>query len=274
MSTDLNLCRFWVINTPMVYEVPKFDDVWLGVESRDRTFKRWATILVSFIFHFAVFIYVIFGPMLSAGSEMPELKVVDVYLSHAPPKPPASMRGARKRTQKKTKLVKKDKKIEKKLPESVNTLIVPVEVPGEIVDEEEEFFESNLDFGPGGGVEGGGEFGFDDGVIGGSILGEIGETEVDPVRLTGKFPKRIKYVKPDYPPEALASRKTGSVVVETTFDAYGKAKKWRVIVVTGHELFEPAAIDAIKQWRYEPYIVNGVPTPFIITVTVSFDKAM
>jgi len=36
------------------------------------------------------------------------------------------------------------------------------------------------------------------------------------------------------------------------------------------KFLEQAAIDAVKQWRYKPLILNGVPTPFVLTVTLTF----
>ena len=41
-------------------------------------------------------------------------------------------------------------------------------------------------------------------------------------------------------------------------------------MLRGQPLFDQAAVDAVKQWRYQPLLLNGVPVPFIVTVTLSF----
>ena len=247
-----------------------FEDVWLDNEPRDKTLKRWGTIVASFFLHFTVVFFVLYGSMLNSNTKFPELKVVDVYVSIVP-KPPSTMRGAKKKTQKKTKLVKKDKIIEKKTEIVRSALIVPVEIPGEIVDEDEEFLVSDIEFGSGGGVEGGIEGGYEGGVLGGSILGDVVEEVIDPVRVNGGDIKLIKKVVPEYPPQALKMRVRGNVIIELTTGAFGRVKTCRVI--HGHPLLDKVALDAVKQWRYKPYLVRGKPTPIIATIIVEFDKA-
>ena len=46
-----------------------------------------------------------------------------------------------------------------------------------------------------------------------------------------------------------------------------------VKVLRGAPLFDDAAIAAVKQWRYQPLLLNGVPTEFILTVTLKFNLA-
>jgi protein TonB len=41
-------------------------------------------------------------------------------------------------------------------------------------------------------------------------------------------------------------------------------------VLRGHPIFDQAALDAVQQWRYQPLLLNGLPTEFILTVTMSF----
>jgi TonB family protein len=72
-------------------------------------------------------------------------------------------------------------------------------------------------------------------------------------------------VKPVYPPEANEKSIEGTVVLEVTMDAAGTVTDVRAL--KGHELLVPAAIDAVRQWRFEP--LPGMPTR-IMTVTVRF----
>jgi protein TonB len=44
-----------------------------------------------------------------------------------------------------------------------------------------------------------------------------------------------------------------------------------VKVLRGHPLFDESAMEAVKQWRYQPLLLNGEPTGFILTVTVNFN---
>ena len=44
-----------------------------------------------------------------------------------------------------------------------------------------------------------------------------------------------------------------------------------VKVLRGHPLFDEAALAAVRQWRYQPLLLNGIPMPFVATVTVQFN---
>jgi protein TonB len=75
-------------------------------------------------------------------------------------------------------------------------------------------------------------------------------------------------VNPAYPPAAQAAQVEGSVVLEATVNKDGRVESVRVL--NGNPLLQSAAADAVKQWRYEPLLLHGVPVPFILTVTVNF----
>jgi TonB family protein len=59
-----------------------------------------------------------------------------------------------------------------------------------------------------------------------------------------------KMVQPTYPPVALQMRVEGTVKLEAVVDRDGNVEK--VIVVSGHALLKPSAIECVKQWKYEP----------------------
>jgi len=82
-------------------------------------------------------------------------------------------------------------------------------------------------------------------------------------------PKLIKRVEPQFPSVALKAHIQGTVVINATTDIYGRVVNARVI--NGHPLLRQAAVAAIKQWVYEPYILNGVPRPVKFTVVVRFN---
>jgi protein TonB len=91
-----------------------------------------------------------------------------------------------------------------------------------------------------------------------------------PVRYTNALPKPRKThdVAPVYPSAARAARIQGVVVIEATIDAAGRVQS--VKVIRSVPMLDQAAIDAVRQWQYAPTLINGVPTPVILTVTVSF----
>jgi TonB family protein len=78
----------------------------------------------------------------------------------------------------------------------------------------------------------------------------------------------ISRVEPVYPEAAKQARIQGIVVLEIEISAAGTVDNARVI--TGHPLLIQAAIDAVKQWRYKPTLLNGQPSPMTTTVTMNF----
>ena len=83
-----------------------------------------------------------------------------------------------------------------------------------------------------------------------------------------KPPAIIKHVPPAYPAEARAARIQGRVVVEATIGVSGTVVDAKV--VRSIPLLDQAALDAVRQWVYEPTVVNGKPTRVVMTVTVNF----
>jgi protein TonB len=151
-------------------------------------------------------------------------------------------------------------------------LIAPVEVPERIVPELQTF-----DFGVDGSVPGGVEGGVPGGVVGGVVGGILGGTlqstpPASPtvVRVGGlvSAPKLIRQVRPTYPDLALMARVSTVVILEARVDTQGHVKSADVLV--GNKLFDEAAVSALLQWRYQPLLLNGIPTEFIINVTMVF----
>ena len=78
----------------------------------------------------------------------------------------------------------------------------------------------------------------------------------------------IRRVQPVYPPMAKAARIQGPVVVYALISKVGTMENVRA--VSGHPLLVPATIDAVSQWRYRPYILNGEPIEVETQITVNF----
>ncbi len=78
----------------------------------------------------------------------------------------------------------------------------------------------------------------------------------------------ISRVQPVYPKMAIATRTEGTVVLAAVIDTNGRITQLRSI--SGHPFLIPAAIDAVRQWRYKPYVLNGSPVEVETQVSVIF----
>jgi protein TonB len=81
-------------------------------------------------------------------------------------------------------------------------------------------------------------------------------------------PRKLIDVAPVYPPIAQQARVEGTVILEATIDPSGRVIAARVL--KSIPLLNEAAIAAVKQWTYTPTLLNGIPVPVIMTVTVTF----
>jgi protein TonB len=93
-----------------------------------------------------------------------------------------------------------------------------------------------------------------------------------PVRVGGQIkpPTKVKDVKPEYPAIARTARVAGAVTIEATIGEDGKVIDAKV--VRSVPLLDQAALDAVRQWEYMPSLLNGVPVPVLITVTINFTR--
>jgi periplasmic protein TonB len=78
----------------------------------------------------------------------------------------------------------------------------------------------------------------------------------------------IYRVQPVYPPLARSARIQGTVELRAIISRTGTIEDLRVI--GGHPMLVGAAMDAVRQWRYRPYILNGEPVEVETRVTVNF----
>jgi TonB family protein len=91
-----------------------------------------------------------------------------------------------------------------------------------------------------------------------------------PVRVGGniKPPTKIRDVRPVYPPEAQDAKVQGVVIIEATVDGTGRVREARVL--RSIPMLDDAALAAVRQWEFTPTLLNGVPVPVIMTMTVNF----
>jgi protein TonB len=88
------------------------------------------------------------------------------------------------------------------------------------------------------------------------------------VRSTLMNPRKVRHVDPVYPAAARPSRAEGFVIVELHIDEQGVVTDARIL--RSRPPFDQAALDAVRQWRYEPLVFNGAPTAFIMSAVVNF----
>jgi protein TonB len=101
----------------------------------------------------------------------------------------------------------------------------------------------------------------------GGVLGGTGDIPV-PVMDYDRPPRLIRKTKPEYPREAFAKKVEGVVVVEILIDASGRVA--RVHVTQSVPLLDAAALDAVRQWVFEPAIRQGRPVATLAVAPVSF----
>ncbi len=131
-----------------------------------------------------------------------------------------------------------------------------------------------------GGVPGGVAGGEIGGVLGGILGGGGPSVPPPPVAATApaagplhvggevKRPQVISDPQPQYPRLALESRIQGSVRIDAVIDKSGNVVQAHA--VDGPPMLMAAALDAVKQWRYQPTYLNGVPWPVELTINVDF----
>ena len=81
-------------------------------------------------------------------------------------------------------------------------------------------------------------------------------------------PRKIKDVRPVYPAAAQRAKVEGTVVIEITVGVNGRVADARVVrSIAG---LDQAALDSVRGWEFTPALRNGVATPFVLPVSVSF----
>lgn len=78
----------------------------------------------------------------------------------------------------------------------------------------------------------------------------------------------VHQVQPVYPALARQARIQGSVVLRAVIDREGKIENLQVL--SGHPMLVPAAMDAVREWRYRPYYLNEQPIEVETQITVNF----
>lgn len=215
-----------------------------------------STVLVSVLAHLALTVMIVVVPLVATDTLPPPSHAIGVFVKPAtpppPPPPPAAPPSARRSdvTQPST------APAPTQAPSAIHEEI-PATVPSTSVGVVE---------GVPGGVPGGT----------GSILPVAPPPPPQvpaprtPVRVTSviKTPKKTRDVRPVYPSIAQSNRVEGRVIIEATIGADGVVTDTKVLKSV--PLLDRAAVEAVMQWRFTPTLLNGVPVPVILVVTVDF----
>jgi protein TonB len=240
-------------------------DLTAGTVDRPFHDKHVAPTILSIATHLVIVGGVVGAALFWVAGGLPEVPSMMAFVAEMPAPPPPPPPPAPAATPKAA-------ETPKPVP-STGQLSFPVEAPREIGPE------SGIDFGEEEGVPGGVEGGLPGGVLGGVVGGLPTEVPappppppqtLPPVRIGGNIqaPTLIRRVEPIYPDIAVAAKVTGIVILEATVNERGEVVD--VKVLRSIMLLDKAAIDAVKQWRYSPVLLNGTPRSFVLTVTLSF----
>jgi len=85
---------------------------------------------------------------------------------------------------------------------------------------------------------------------------------------TASAPQKVKHVNPIYPAAARERKITGVVILEARIEPDGRILEARVLRSIPE--LDDAALEAVKQWEFTPTLINGVPTPVTMTMTIQF----
>jgi len=233
----------------------------------EANFGRKALVLpVSVAIHAALIAAMLVVPLIRSGALPDVPNVIDVVFARpAPPPLPPARKGAGRPGRTKIRPVLARPAV------APGRLIAPVEIPKEIVDAAlVDFAADGVDGGVDWGIEGGAKDGRFDGVVG-PVIERIADEAAGPERPVAVIrpPRLLKAVAPVYPEIARVSRVWGDVLVEAETDVYGRVV--RVRVLRSIPLLDAAAVDAVRQWVYEPMVLNGRPRAVVVNVTVHFE---
>ena len=237
--------------------------VWFSLIILFLAYRGQLTKIFAYLGQIALIAVLILIPLIYTDA-LPKQQLMTFLVAPPPPPPPPPPPAAA--------VVK----VVKMVSEVVNgQLRAPTKIPQKVQMIKEE--EAPPDLG-GGGVPGGVPGGIPGGSAGGVIGGIISSTPVavphvatpQRVRVSQGVSQglRIKFVQPNYPPLARQARIQGQVILQAEISKEGTIQNLQLI--SGHAMLAPAAIEAVKQWRYKPYLLNGEPVAVETQVVVNF----
>lgn len=234
-----------------------FEDSLMESAGKIRT-RTW-TKVVSFVLQALLIGFVILLPLIYTEALPSRLLNSMVIAPPPPPPPPPPPAPMVKVTPHVSEVVNGEVRAPSKIPKKIN-MVEEHEAPP-----------------PSTGVIGGVVGGVPGGSAGGVIGGLISSTAPPPKVAT---PQKVRIsegvsngnlvhrVEPQYPQMAKIAHIQGDVVIQAVISKAGAIENLRV--TQGHPMLMQAALDAVKQWKYKPYLLNGEPVEVETTITVRF----
>src|SRR3954466_7069854 len=244
-----------------------FEDSLIESGGKLKTKRGW-TSLLSFAIQVMIVGVMVLIPLIFTEA-LPKQQLMTFLVAPPPPPPPPpppAMAPVKVVKQIQTDIVNGQLRTPTKIPEKVQ-MIKEEEAPPPVM-------ASN-------GVVGGVPGGVPGGQMGGVIGGIINSTPVAVPKVA--TPQRVRVsqgvsqgllvrkVNPAYPPLARQARIQGQVVLQAEISKDGSIANLRL--VSGHPMLAPAAIEAVKQWKYKPYFLNGEPVEVETQIQVNFTLA-
>ncbi len=243
-----------------------FEDSLIESAGKKQAGRRVGTTMVAWVIQVFVVCMLILVPLIYTEALPKQQLMMSLIAPPPPPPPPPPPAAATPVVQ----AVKAVSEIEN------GALRTPTKIPEKVAMIKEE--EAPMPTMGTGGVVGGVPGGVPGGQIGGVIGGIVSSTPVavpkiatpTRVRVSGGVTEGmlVHRVQPNYPPLARQARIYGSVVLQAVISKTGTIENLHL--VSGHPMLTQAAMDAVKQWRYRPYILNGEPVEVETQVTVNF----
>ena len=243
-----------------------FEDSLIESGGRLKTKRGWTSI-ISFTLQMMIIGVMILIPLIFTEA-LPRTQLMTFLVAPPPPPPPPPPAAAPVKVVKviQTDIVNGQLRTPTKIPQKV-----------QMIKEEEAPPPAMASTGVVGGVPGG--------IPGGSMGGVIGSVLSSTPTVAPKIatPQRVRVssgvsqgliirrVQPSYPPLARQARIQGTVVLQAQISKDGNIENLQLI--SGHPMLAPAAIEAVKQWKYKPYLLNGEPVEVETQVQVNFTLA-
>jgi protein TonB len=237
-----------------------FEDSLLESGGKFKT-KRGATTTVAVVAQFALIGVLVLLPLIYTEA-LPKQQLMTFLVAPPPPPPPPPPPAAAP--------VHVVKKIETDL--NNGALRTPTAIPKKVamIKEDEAPPSTGVMGGVAGGVPGGSMGGVIGGIVSSAPVAVPKAVTPTKVRVSQGVSEGLLLhkVTPNYPPLAKQARIQGSVVLQATIGKDGSIQNLHVL--SGHPMLTQSAIDAVKQWKYKPYLLNGDAVEVETTVQVNF----
>jgi len=245
-----------------------FEDSLIESGGKLKTKRGWTSI-VSFLLQFMIIGVMVLIPLIFTEA-LPKTVTLGFLVAPPPPPPPPPPAAAPVKVVKviQTDIVNGQLRTPTKIPQKVQ-MIKEEEAPPPVM----------ASAGVVGGVPGGVPGGSMSGVLGGIVNSGVNTAALPKIAT----PQRVRVssgvqsgllvrkVPPSYPPLARQARIQGTVILQAQISKNGDIENLQLI--SGHPMLAPAAIEAVKQWKYKPYLLNGEPVEVETQVQVNFTLA-